>query len=458
MKPSLDLKKLWRKYKTKMNFLPHNKNIKVFSALVLVVFAIFSIVISSSYAQESSSEGGDQSADIAQIKNQIADRSSRIKELEAEIAAYKAEAAEISKEKKTLQGAIRSLDISRNQITTDIVLTENKIGASELKIRELELEIELQREKIIQNKDALKESLQNLNEAEAQSLLENLLAHESLSEFWDELESLERFRTGVRTNLTEISELKDELESNRLAISSNIDNLEGLKGELASKRGAVDANRSEKNQLLRLTANEESKYQSMISEREAKKNAFLAELKAFEAQLNFNVDPSRIPPAGSGVLRWPLDSITITQYFGNTAFARSGAYNGNGHNGVDFGVPSGTPVKAALSGVVEGVGDTDTVCPNASYGKWMLLKHNNGLSTLYAHLSGISLNPGSQVTTGQVIGYSGNTGYSTGPHLHFTVYATQGVKIMSRPSAVCGGSYTMPIADLEAYLNPLNFL
>ncbi len=108
--------------------------------------------------------------------------------------------------------------------------------------------------------------------------------------------------------------------------------------------------------------------------------------------------------------------------------------------------------------MVRGVGDTDLVCRGASYGKWILVEHPNGLSTLYAHLSLIKVSTGQQVLLGEIIGYSGNTGYSTGPHLHFTVYATQGVQIAQRKSAVCGGSYTMPIADLKAYLNPMSYL
>ena len=171
------------------------------------------------------------------------------------------------------------------------------------------------------------------------------------------------------------------------------------------------------------------------------------------------IDPKSIPPAGSGILAWPRDKIIETQYLGNTEFAmKTNAYNGKGHNGVDFQASPGTRVKAALDGIVMGTGDTDKVCKGASFGRWVLVRHNNGLSTLYAHLSLIKAYEGQKVMTGDVIGYSGNTGYSTGPHLHFTVYATQGVQIMDRQSAVCGGIYHMPIADLRAYLNPMLYL
>ena len=80
--------------------------------------------------------------------------------------------------------------------------------------------------------------------------------------------------------------------------------------------------------------------------------------------------------------------------------------------------------------MIVGTGNTDEPRGCYSYGKWILIKHENGLSTLYAHLSLIKVNAGETVNTGDIIGYSGNTGYSTGPHLHLTVYATQGVKIV----------------------------
>ena len=83
------------------------------------------------------------------------------------------------------------------------------------------------------------------------------------------------------------------------------------------------------------------------------------------------------------------------------------AYNGQGHDGVDFGAAIGTPVYAALDGVVEGTGNTDLVCPGASFGKWIFIQHANGLSTMYAHLSLIKVSQGQTVRTGDIIGYTG---------------------------------------------------
>ncbi len=145
----------------------------------------------------------------------------------------------------------------------------------------------------------------------------------------------------------------------------------------------------------------------------------------------------------------------ITQYFGNTAFSRTAAYKGQGHNGIDLRASVGTPVKAALTGTVQEI--NLGTAPNCQYGKWVLIKHNNGLTTLYAHLSSISVVPGQAVSTGQLIGYSGQTGYATGPHLHFTVYVSSGVTF-TQYKCNSGASVKLPISPFNGYLNPINYL
>jgi len=128
---------------------------------------------------------------------------------------------------------------------------------------------------------------------------------------------------------------------------------------------------------------------------------------------------------------------------------------------MDFGISQGTPVRASLSGVVVETGNTDAIRGCYSYGKWVLVKHNNGLSTLYAHLSVISSNAGQSISSGDVIGFSGNTGYSTGPHLHYSVYLSDAVQVVRlgdiKKITNCAAA-RIPVAPLEAYLNPLDYL
>ena len=171
----------------------------------------------------------------------------------------------------------------------------------------------------------------------------------------------------------------------------------------------------------------------------------------YESQLDFILNPKTIPKAGSEVLSWPLDSILITSPFGE----RWGTF----HYGVDFRASVGTPVKSVYSGVVEGVGDTDTDCPKASFGKWVFIRHSNGLSSTYGHLSVISVKEGQKIKTGDIIGLSGNTGYSMGPHLHLSVYASDGVSVQTKPSLSCSGKiFTQPISATDAHLDPLLYL
>jgi murein DD-endopeptidase MepM/ murein hydrolase activator NlpD len=211
---------------------------------------------------------------------------------------------------------------------------------------------------------------------------------------------------------------------------------------------------------LTQTKNQESSYKILVADKLRKKQAFEDEITAFEASLKIDVSTSLIPAPAKGVIKYPLDRIIITQYFGNTAFSTQNPqiYNGKGHTGIDFGVPVGTPIKASLGGVVAGSGNTDAFPGCYSYGKWIMVKHPNGLSTLYAHLSVIGVTQGERVVTGQVIGYSGNTGYSTGPHLHFGVYATEGVRIQLFANSKSCKNAVIPVADFKAYLNPLSYL
>lgn len=123
-------------------------------------------------------------------------------------------------------------------------------------------------------------------------------------------------------------------------------------------------------------------------------------------------------PAGTGVFSWPLPvGGTITSRFGyrEDPFTGELCY----HSGTDIAVPEGTPILAAADGTVSTANATDPW--GGSYGYHVILDHGGGLQSLYAHCSAICVVPGQTVRQGEVIGYVGNTGKSTGTHLHFEV-------------------------------------
>lgn len=115
------------------------------------------------------------------------------------------------------------------------------------------------------------------------------------------------------------------------------------------------------------------------------------------------------------LLRTPVDGAKITSGFGMRNHPILG-YS-KMHKGIDFGVPPGTPIQAAGDGSVEMAG------PNGAYGNYVRLRHGNGFATAYAHMSRIApgVHTGRRVMQGQVIGFVGSTGRSTGPHLHYEV-------------------------------------
>ena len=398
---------------------------------------------------------------VDELKNRISDRNAKIQELEQEIIKYQKDLEAVGEEKQTLENEVKRLDISRQKIGTDIKLTQNRIDSTNDQLQELSLGIDDKKSKINKNTKVIAETIRTMNEIESDTLIEIVLSNDNLSDFLNQVETLQQFQSKMRDDVKRLTELKEDLENTKTQTEKKKKELAKFKNDLSDQKYVLDINRKDKNTVLKITKNKESNYQKLLDEKVEARKAFERELLDLESQLQIEIDTSKIAKAGKGVLAWPLDKVRITQYFGNTKFAKSGGYNGQGHNGIDFGVSSGTKVKSALTGTVQAVGNTDEVKGCYSYGKYVLVRHNNGLSTLYAHLSFISVSKGETVITGDTIGYSGNTGYSTGPHLHFTVYASQGVQIVRygdyKSKTNCADAY-IPVAPLNAYLNPIDYL
>ncbi|MEV7276727.1 M23 family metallopeptidase [Streptomyces sp. NPDC093111] len=150
-----------------------------------------------------------------------------------------------------------------------------------------------------------------------------------------------------------------------------------------------------------------------------------AQVKAAAAKAQVNT------VAAKKAVSWvkPVSAYTLS-----ASFNQGGAMWAHKHSGQDFAVPVGTPVKAAAAGTVVKAG------PNGggdgpAYGNAIVLKHANGTYSQYAHLSKIKVNIGQQVAAGQQIALSGNTGNSSGPHLHFEIRTTPNYGSAVNPAA-----------------------
>jgi murein DD-endopeptidase MepM/ murein hydrolase activator NlpD len=395
---------------------------------------------------------------ISQLQDKIDIANKNKAALEKEIANYQNQLKDIGEQATTLQNTIKSLDISTNKITTEVKLTENNINKTAYTITDTSLEINDKERQINLGKLAIIESLRQINEQGYQSTLELMLSDKNFSDLWTELENNIQIQDKIGDQVATVKTIKTDLEKAKTELEIKKRELEEYNQELTDRKQVLLSTKKEKSTLLVNTKNTEANYQKILKDKLALKEALDQEINSFESQLKLAIDPKSFPPAGKGILAWPLSgTIRITQNFGKTADSGR-LYTSGTHNGVDFAATIGTPVKSAGNGVVEGVGDTDITCPGASFGKWVFIRYNNGLASTYGHFSVISAKVGQKVKTGDIVGYSGNTGYSTGPHLHMSVYASQGVKISTLKSSVCKGTYTIPVADIKAYLDPLIYL
>jgi len=402
------------------------------------------------------------SADVTEDQQaQIDQQQQNIDSLKNEIAQLQIQLNNTTQQKQTLQNAVSALALQVKKLTASISLTNAQIAQKDKQISTLSGSIATTSDHIGIERQGMADTLRQLNITDNEPLFIAVLGGGTLSSFFDEAVELGSLRDDLDNKVQDLSHLKTNLVTSKNAAQQKRNDLAALQTQLNQQKQGLTIAQAEQKKLLNQTQDRESSYQQLIAQKQAQEKQFEQDLLNFEANLGLTTDSSTLPVVGSQPLQWPLDNVRVTQYFGNTPFATQNPqiYSGHGHTGIDLAAQPGTRVLAARSGVVLGTGNTDVTCPNASFGKWIFIKHDDGLSTLYAHLSVIGVNTGDSVVTGQAIGYSDTTGYATGPHLHFGVYATSGSEIASFASQSCKGkTYTMPVGDLSAYLNPLSYL
>lgn len=213
-------------------------------------------------------------------------------------------------------------------------------------------------------------------------------------------------RDQVKSLVTRLQNSKNRIEDARDAIASEKEALSAARRSLQSHQTELVAARHDREAALAKVSQHEEELDGDLGEIQGKIAAELAESGSVPL-------PAGPIKGGSGSMIWPVDGPVVSGFGPRTI---NGSYEY--HPGIDIAVPEGTPIRAALSGTVS---LQQSEAESGGYGNYTCLDHGGGLSTCYAHQSSFAVSLGQSVSQGDVIGYTGCTGYCLGPHLHFEV-------------------------------------
>ena len=320
---------------------------------------------------------------------------------------------------------------------------DNAIAAQE----ELNVALEAVNEKMIEFEE-LAQSISGEIYAEQVRLEAELERRRAEEKARAEEEARRRAEEEARRQAEEEARRAAEEAANQAKIEELDAEADDLESLIASKQeevdqaaAAVDAKQEEIDALLAEAEGEDipdtSGLEAEKSELEAVLASLQGELDDLESQLDANreerediapIESSSGGGGGSisyeyteytgGTLGYPLDYLSVSSEFGyRGSFYAGGAYTPALHTGIDFQAPTGTPIYAVESGICS----NQTGYGFGGYGNAVFIYHGAGISTVYGHMSSLVVSAGDYVAKGQLIGYVGSTGWSTGPHLHLEV-------------------------------------
>ncbi|OZS79087.1 peptidase M23 [Tetzosporium hominis] len=383
-----------------------------------------------------------------QLEQQKNDLNSSIKEKKGEIQQKASEIETIEGKVKKLSDEIVSTEKKIDEVLAQIATTEKEIADLKESIEELKLKIE-ERDELL--KERLRATQVNGSSVDYISVF---LGAESFIDLIDRFSAVTTLMEADRQILRDQANDKKQLEDEKALVEQKLQQQENRKAELVDLKKSLDGQRAQMNTLLDELEAEQNKlkteqqametdYEEIANLSEETKSKIVAEQKriaeiarkqaeeqrrkeeaARKAQQNSGGSGSSggssstvsAPAVSSGAWTKPVNG-TLTSGYGYRVHPIYGT--GKMHYGVDFANSIGTPVVSAAAGVVS------YAAPFSTYGNAVMVTHNidgQTFTTLYAHLSAINASVGQTVSKGQQIGALGNTGNSTGPHLHFEVH------------------------------------
>lgn len=384
----------------------------------------------------------------ADIQTQLKDRTEKLTQINQELQKTQSSLTQIQGQRSSLQREVNTLNTSIKQLNLNI--QSDTLTAQQLadEISALEDQLVLIAASIENKKATVADLFRELQRNESNNIFEILLASKSLTESLAEAQSVGNLQDQLSIDVANLNNLSDQY-------SQKLDEITGKKKQvvlhqenLQNRKLIVQDQKHEQENVLAETKSQESLYQQKLQTLKDQQNALEDEITQIENQLRAGFNTGQLPAAGHGILSWPLASVRITQNYGEKSYL----YRGKPHNGMDLAASIGTPIFAAADGVVMAADNNDQgTFRRYQYGKYVLLKHANGLATLYGHMSRQVVFAGQSVKRGDLIGYSGSTGYATGPHLHFGVYWAASITLKSLPPAA-------GLVPVGVTVNPADYL
>lgn len=336
---------------------------------------------------------------------------SKLDSLEEEKSAVQERIAELTAQANDVQA-------TRDALQQEIDLTKEEIATVEAYIERLQEQIDVKTTELEAAEVALEEkeeqfaqTVRTTYEQGEISYLEVLLNSSSFSDLLTRLEIVSAIMEDNQKTVDEYTAAKDDIEQKRDDLQDTQDEQKNYQESLNYKVDDLAASEAEQaalqESLEAYKAESEAEYDRISSEMQDVSNQ-IAELSR-QAAANGSV------PMGDGTLIWPTPSCTTTNSaYGYRVHPIYGTVKF--HAGEDIPAGYGAEILAAASGTVVTAGWV------SGYGNYTVIDHGGGLMTAYGHQSSFAVSVGDVVTQGQVIGYVGSTGNSTGPHLHFEVY------------------------------------
>lgn len=362
-------------------------------------------------------------ANTSQIQSQINALKEKNKGLSAQKSELKTELAGIKAEKSAAMDRKSALERQINVLRDEIGNLDQQLEQYALLIDQTQQEVEANEAKERSQFELFRRQVRAMEEEGTVSYWAIILSAHSFTELLDRVEMVNDIADYNQEVCDQLQIARAALQESKAQLEQAKADTEAAKAQQEAAKAELQSQEAEVQSLIDEIKADEKQTQQALDELNAAAKAMDAEIAKKEKELQAAIEAARQKGSnayqfdpGSGYY-WPLPSnrVTVNSFFGPRKDPISGKKSN--HSGTDIGAPSGTEIYAAHGGVVltseYGKGS------NWSYGNYVVISRGDGVTTLYAHMSSRAVKAGDTVSQGQLIGYVGTTGRSTGPHLHF---------------------------------------